>query len=92
MGATAVSTGSDSLTVFIFVIGILLAVVGTLTGVIVGFIYRKINENSRHVQSLAQNYFGIMWRVRDIEKDLATRHQYVPMSIQERDLERDSDW
>ena len=92
MGAAAVSTGSDSLTVFIFVIGILLAVVGTLTGVIVGFIYRKINENSRHVQSLAQNYFGMMWRVRDIEKDLAKRHQYVPMSIQERDLERDADW
>lgn len=84
-------TTSDSLTVFIFVIGTLLAVIGTLTGVIVGFIYRKINENSRQVQSLAQNYFGMMWRVRDIEKNLHEEHQYVPLPVQERDLE-DREW
>ena len=87
----AVQTGSDTLTVFIFVIGTLLAVIGSLTGVIVGFIYRRMNENSRHVQSLAQNYMAMMWRVRDIEKNLRHEHRYVPLPLQERDVE-DPEW
>ena len=74
----AVQTGSDSLTVFIFVVGILLAVIGSLTGLIVGFIYRKLNENARHVVSLLYELRFMEIRMTSAEQHLQRRDNYEP--------------
>ena len=71
-----VSTGSDPLTVFIFVIGILLAIIGSMTGVIVGFIYRNMRENSRHLNSLMYEMRFMQVRMTSAESHLHKRDRY----------------
>lgn len=69
---------TDTLTIFLFVVGALVTAIGTLTMWILNDIRREVRGNSHHLERMVMRDTITKIRLAGVEKNLVDRHDYTP--------------
>lgn len=80
LASSALSVG-DILGVFGVVIGLLLSAIGTLIWAQLKGIRENVDDNSRHLASLAASWWALTVRVGSVEDHLAEKDGYRPPRV-----------
>ena len=84
LGTSTLNT--DTITVVVLVVGTLLSIIGALSLIIFNDIRKKVNTNSKHVESLLYDWRFMQVRMTSAEDYLHQRDGYMaPRWVSERD-------
>lgn len=76
---------NGTVTVFVFVVGVLLSLAAFLSVLILNDIRRQLDRNTRHLVKIARASWGLLIRQTDVEEHLKEKDGYKPVRIKNAD-------
>lgn len=70
-----------AVTILVAAFGVLFSLIGFLALLIFNDLRRQVQTNTRHIESILHQQWGLIWRVNGLEDWADEKHDYVPPRV-----------